>query len=66
MDDKDLSDDLRTLKDRIAAGGHHATTQGGRGTRSASLDKMREIAVEEGFYGNGEVVSEYLKGLGRS
>lgn len=63
MDDKDLSDDLLTLKDRIAAGGHHATTQGGRGTHSASLDKMREIAVEEGFYGNGEAVSEYLKGL---
>lgn len=65
MDDKDLSDDLRTSKERAATGGHRVTTLGVRGTRSVILDKMREIAVEEDFYGNGEAVSEYLKGLGQ-
>ena len=56
---------LRTTRERVAAGGHHATMLGRMGPRSVTLDKMREIAVEEGFYGNGEAVSEYLKGLDR-
>lgn len=65
MDDKDLSDDLCTPKERIAAGGRGATTLGERGACPATLDEMREIAAEEGLYGNGEAVSEYLKGLGQ-
>lgn len=34
-----------------------------REKRAASLDEMREIAAEEGLYGNGDAVSEYLKGF---
>lgn len=31
--------------------------------RSAVLDDMRDVAAEEGFYGNADAVSEYLRGL---
>ena len=33
--------------------------------RSAALDEMRDVAAEEGLYGNADAVSEYLRGLGR-
>ena len=33
--------------------------------RSAALDEMRDVAAEEGLYGNADAVSEYLRGLGQ-
>lgn len=33
--------------------------------RTAALDEMRDVAAEEGLYGNADAVSEYLRGLGQ-
>lgn len=32
--------------------------------RSAALEEMRDVAAKEGFYGNGDAVSKYLRDLG--
>lgn len=64
--------DSGRLKGVRTGGGHRyvmlsdllAFDRHSREGRAASIDEMREIAAEEGFYGNGEAVSEYLRSLG--
>ena len=63
--------DSGRLKGMRAGGGHRYVMfselmdfdRRSKGERAARLDEMREAAVEEGFYGNNDAVSEYLRGL---
>lgn len=63
--------DSGRLKGTRSTGGHRyvmlsdlmAFDRRSREGRSAALDEMREVAAEEGLYGNADAVSEYLRGL---